>query len=214
MFTTKSALTVTRNVGLLALLVAVLALCGCSCKEFEEQIVLLDQQIADLQGVVAEREATISEKEQIAAELEEQLAALRGENAALVEQLEEVVMITVDEKLMFVSSGDFIREEMVPTLQVIANVLSQHPTWDVYVQGHTDNKKIYEEFQEKWATNWELGAYRACSVVRYLTNELGMSADRFAAVSYGPFHPIGDNETPEGRSENRRVTFLMHKPEH
>ena len=39
------------------------------------------------------------------------------------------------------------------------------------------------------------------------------TAERFAAVSYGPFRPVADNETAEGRAQNRRVRFILHKPE-
>ena len=151
--------------------------------------------------------------EQIAAELEASLAGVREENAALVEQIEEVVMITLDDEVVFVSSSVIVREDVVPTLQAIAGVIRQHPTWDVYVQGHTDDKKILEEFQDQWPTNWEMASDRACAITRYLTNELDLPAERFAAVSYGPFQPIGDNETASGRSENRRVTIVLHKPE-
>ena len=41
MFVANRALTVTRNVCLLIVLAAILGLSGCSCKEFEEQILLL-----------------------------------------------------------------------------------------------------------------------------------------------------------------------------
>jgi outer membrane protein OmpA-like peptidoglycan-associated protein len=32
-------------------------------------------------------------------------------------------------------------------------------------------------------------------------------------VSYGPFQPVGDNETAEGREQNRFVRIVLHKPE-
>lgn len=70
-----------------------------------------------------------------------------------------------------------------------------------------------EAIPERWPTNWELGAYRATAVVRYLTNELKLEAARFAAVSYGPFRPLDTNATPEGRARNRFVQIVLHKPQ-
>ncbi len=83
----------------------------------------------------------------------------------------------------------------------------------MFVEGYTDNVKIAEEWHDTYPTNWELGAFRAASVVRYMTNQLGLPAERFAAVSYGPFRPVATNETPEGRAKNRAVRVVMHKPE-
>lgn len=122
-------------------------------------------------------------------------------------------MITIQDELSFASSQVIVLDTMVPTLEAIASSIRNHPDWDVYVEGYTDDRKIAEEWQDTYPTNWELGAFRASAVVRYMTNQLGLPAERFAAVSYGPFRPMASNETAEGRAENRRVRVVMHKPE-
>jgi chemotaxis protein MotB len=204
---------VARNLALLGLLIAVLAMAGCSCKEYEEQIMQLDAQIAEMQKDLADKDAVINEREQVAEDLRNNLKDCQGENAVLVEQSEEVVMITVQEDLGFNASQVIVLDTMVPTLEAIARTVRDHPDWNVFVEGFTDSKKILEEFQEQYPSNWELGAFRSCAVVRYMTENLDLSADRFAAVSYGPNRPIADNETPEGRAQNRRVRFTLHKSE-
>jgi chemotaxis protein MotB len=202
---------VARNLALVGLLIAVFAMAGCSCKEYEEQIMQLDAQIAEMQKDLADKDAAISEREQVAEDLRKNLKDCQGENAVLVEQSEEVVMITVQEDLGFNASQVMVLDTMVPTLEAIARTINDHPDWDVFVEGFTDSKKILEEFQEKYPSNWELGAFRSCAVVRYMTNNLNISADRFAAVSYGPYRSVADNDTPEGRAQNRRVRFTLHK---
>jgi chemotaxis protein MotB len=122
-------------------------------------------------------------------------------------------MITVQDDLGFAASQTIVLDTMVPTLEAIARTINDHPNWDVFVEGFTDDKKILEEFQEQYPSNWELGAFRSCAVVRYMTNQMGMDANRFAAVSYGPYRPLADNDTPEGRAQNRRVRFTLHKVE-
>lgn len=205
---------VIRTVVLLGLVALAVNLTGCSsCKDYLLQIDQLNAQVADLQKDVADREAVIKEREQIAEELKGSLKDCQTENAVLVEQAEEVVMITIPDQLGFASGQVMVLDTMVPTLEAIAATVRQHPDWDVYVEGYTDNKKISEEYQEYWPTNWELGAARAASVVRYMTNQLDLPAERFAAVSYGPFRPVADNDTPEGRAKNRMVRVLLHKPE-
>ena len=204
---------IARNLALLGLLIAVLAMAGCSCKEYEEQIMQLDAQIAEMQKDLADKDAVINEREEVAEDLRNNLKDCQGENAVLVEQSEEVVMITVQEDLGFNASQTIVLDTMVPTLEAIARTVRDHPNWDVFVEGFTDSKKILEEFQEQYPSNWELGAFRSCAVVRYMTDNLDLPAERFAAVSYGPYRPLADNETPEGRAQNRRVRFTLHKVE-
>ena len=186
---------------------------GCSCKEYEEQIMQLDAQIAEMQKDLADKDAVIGEREQVAEDLRNNLQDCQGENAVLVEQSEEVVMITVQDDLGFNASQVIVLDTMVPTLEAISRTINDHPNWNVFVEGFTDSKKILDEFQEQYPSNWELGAFRSCAVVRYMTNNMGIDAERFAAVSYGPYHPVADNDTPEGRAQNRRVRFTLHKVE-
>lgn len=201
-----------RAVAALAVLAALAFAAGCSsCKDYKTQIGQLDAQIAEMQGELAARDAKLRESESMAAELERSLSQCRADNQVLVEQRDEVVMITVDDQLAYKSGQVVILDSMVPVLKAIAGTLGNHPDWDVFVEGYTDSRKIGAEFVEKYPSNWELGAFRSCAVVRYLTNELGLPAERFAAVSYGPFRPVADNGTEEGRAQNRQVRFVMHK---
>ena len=200
-----------KKLVLLSALVALVAMAGCSCKEYEEQIMQLDVQIAELQQDLSDRDGVIQEREQVAEDLRQNLADCKGDYAVLVEESEEVIMITVPDQLSFKASQVIVLDTMVPTLQAIANTIGQHRDWDVYVEGYTDSRKVLEEFQEQYPSNWELGAFRACAVVRYMTNELNMPSERFAAVSYGPFRPVADNDSEEGRLANRMVRFVLHK---
>lgn len=201
-----------RALAAVALLAALALVAGCSsCKEYKTQIGQLDTQIAELQAELAARDTKLNEREKVAAELSRNLSECQSENKVLVEQRDEVVMITVEDQLAYKSSQVVILDSMVPVLKAIAGTLGNHPDWDVFVEGYTDSRKIGAEFVEKYPSNWELGAYRSCAVVRYLTNELGLPAERFAAVSYGPFRPLAGNDTEEGRAQNRRVRFILHK---
>jgi chemotaxis protein MotB len=201
-----------RNVALLIVLVAAVALGGCSCKQYQNQITSLDQQIADLQGQLGERESTLAECNDMTKELQDKLKAADQDKAALVEQMNETVIITLDQSVTYASSQFIVLDTMVPTLQTIAGVINEHPDWEVYVEGNTDDVKILEEFQDKIPSNWELGALRSGAVTRYLTNQLNMDPKRFAVVSYGPYRPVASNDTADGRAQNRRVRIVLHKP--
>ena len=208
--------TVRTIVRLAVLAVAVAALAaaaGCSsCKEFKARITELDAQVADLQSQLAAKDGNLGECQKLADELRANLKKCEADKDVLVQQVNEVVMVRVPEKLLFRSGSDQVRSEMKPTLEAIARSIGERPDWEVFVEGHTDDKLIKNEYLERWATNWELGAYRACAVVRYLTGELKLDPQRFAAVSYGPYRPIDSNDTTDGRANNRFVQIAMHKP--
>lgn len=207
----------TKRLALPALLaLAYAAISGCApCKDYKAIIADQETQIEGLNAVIAEREATIAEGRQLADDLREEIADVEAQKDVLVEQLNEVVTVTVPDSIMFASGQVMILDTMVPTLEAIREICQkpEYSEWDIWVEGHTDSQKLWEDFQEIWPSNWELGAARAAAVTRYLTNWLDMDADRFAVVSYGPFRPVGDNSTAEGRKRNRSVRIVLHKPE-
>ncbi len=157
-----------KNLVLLSLLVALVAMAGCSCKEYEEQIMQLDAQVAELQQDLSDREGVIAEREQVAEDLRRNLEDCKGENLVLVEESEEVIMITVPDQLVYSSSQVIVLDTMVPALEAIGATIKQHGSWDVFVEGYTDDRRISEEFQEQYPSNWELSTARAAAVVRYL----------------------------------------------
>ena len=74
--------------------------------------------------------------------------------------------------------------------------------------GFTDNIPIRGSLTKKFPTNWELAGARAASVVRLLEKE-GVDKLKLTAVSYGENQPVASNDTPEGRSQNRRIEIRM-----
>lgn len=73
----------------------------------------------------------------------------------------------------------------------------------VEVKGHTDNVGT-EEF------NLNLSKERAEAVMNYLIKN-GVSASKLSYSYYGMSRPLADNETEEGRRQNRRVEFEILK---
>jgi OOP family OmpA-OmpF porin len=75
------------------------------------------------------------------------------------------------------------------------------PTTTIEIAGHTDS--VGEE-----AANQALSEKRAQAVVDYLV-KAGLPANRFSAVGYGSTQPVADNESDEGKAQNRRIEFLV-----
>jgi outer membrane protein OmpA-like peptidoglycan-associated protein len=67
------------------------------------------------------------------------------------------------------------------------------------VEGHTDSTGAD-------AYNQALSERRANSVLRYLV-DAGVPASRLSAQGFGESQPVADNDTAEGRAQNRRVVL-------
>ena len=60
----------------------------------------------------------------------------------------------------------------------------------------------------EFASNWELSAARAVTVVKFL-ERAGVSASRLSAAGYAHLRPTADNSTEEGRAANRRIEIIL-----
>ncbi len=87
----------------------------------------------------------------------------------------------------------------------IASVLATLSGRRIQIEGHTDNVPIHNE---TYASNWELAAGRAFSVLRTLT-EHGVAADALSAASYGEYRPRANNQDEVGRAANRRIEIVL-----
>jgi chemotaxis protein MotB len=113
--------------------------------------------------------------------------------------------VKMKDKILFSSGSARIGKEGKEALTAVAEVLAGIEDKVVRVEGHTDNVPLG---RGGFATNWELSTARALAVVRLLQDS-GVDPARLAAAGYGEFQPIASNDTPEGRSENRRIEIVL-----
>ena len=112
--------------------------------------------------------------------------------------------IELSSALLFPSGDALPHDAAFAIVEKIAGILAPFEN-PIQVEGFTDNLAINTP---QYPTNWELSAARAASVVRMLAMD-GVAPSRLAAVGYGEFQPITDNESAEGRSRNRRVVLVI-----
>lgn len=115
------------------------------------------------------------------------------------------VYIEFKEKILFDTGRAEIKDEGIPALMKIAELIRNMPN-HIVIEGHTDNVPIHTS---QFPSNWELSSARALSVLYYMTNNRGLDANRFSIAAYGEYSPIASNDTPEGRMQNRRVNVLI-----
>jgi OOP family OmpA-OmpF porin len=93
-----------------------------------------------------------------------------------------------------------IRPESMGTLNMIVQVLKDNPAIKFEIDGHTDNSGAA-------AHNLALSQQRADAVKKQLVT-MGVDASRLSTKGMGDTKPLGDNSTPEGKANNRRVEFI------
>ena len=103
--------------------------------------------------------------------------------------------------ISFAPGSARLDEASRPLLESVADIVSRCPDLSIRVAGHTDS--VGAE-----AANQALSERRAASVAAWLA-ERGIAADRFTSVGFGEAQPIAGNDTPEGRSRNRRIEFSV-----
>lgn len=103
--------------------------------------------------------------------------------------------------ILFDFNSDGLRPESTPVLAEILRTLNDHPDLNIVIVGHTDS--VGEDDY-----NQELSERRAASVVNHLV-ENGIDEARLSSAGRGEAEPVADNDTLEGRQENRRVVIKV-----
>jgi chemotaxis protein MotB len=133
--------------------------------------------------------------------------AMQRQEVSLLQGTDRLT-IRVGGEALFRPGEISLRPESRTTLDKIAAVLQGIPDYVIRVEGHTDNIPVTGATRERWPSNWELSAVRAASVVRYL-QEKGLSPEQLALGGYAFYRPVTSNDTPEGRTLNRRIEITL-----
>ncbi len=158
---------------------------------------------------------SLAEVPQAAAPVQQQEMAaaqklLQNFGSALRDRLEisvasGMINLQVSDNILFPAASATLTGPGDAVLEELAAALDDQ-TFSLSVEGHTDNLPIQTSL---FPSNWELSSARAAAVTRALI-ERGIAPDRVRAIGYGDTRPRADNLSAEGRSKNRRVSFVLH----
>ncbi|TYO99862.1 chemotaxis protein MotB [Geothermobacter ehrlichii] len=219
-----------------------LAACEADLDRAQKDILRLEDVLstrsAEAGKAMAEMRRRIDELETAKRELEKQvererlarearIAKMKTTYDALVGKLEEEIKrgeITISElqgrltvnmveRILFDSGSADIKPEGLKILARVGDILKNVQDKDILVEGHTDNVPISARLRDRFPSNWELSTARAANVVHFLQDRVGIPGSRLAIVGYGEHRPIADNDTPEGREENRRIQIVLVAPQ-
>jgi outer membrane protein OmpA-like peptidoglycan-associated protein len=110
--------------------------------------------------------------------------------------------IKINDIIYFDTAKATIQERSNDLLTELAKVINEHPEIKkIRIEGHTDSKGDD-------LSNLRLSQARAESVAAWLKSH-GVDGSRLDAAGFGEMRPIATNDTEEGRSQNRRVEFII-----
>ena len=119
----------------------------------------------------------------------------RGGSCTTVEtfNVREKITLQLDRRLDNVAKAQ---------LDEIALRMQQGPRLSALITGHTDDRGSE-------SANLRVGGRRADAVRDYLVKQHGIDESRIETQSSGESHPVADNQTREGREQNRRVEIEL-----
>jgi outer membrane protein OmpA-like peptidoglycan-associated protein len=146
-------------------------------------------------NVEAEREARLAAEKKAAAALKslEEVARVKEESRGIV--------ITLSGAVLFATGKYTLLPIAKSKLQEVAKALLEQGDSDIVIEGHTDSRGSDDK-------NQELSLRRAEEVRGYLVSQ-GIPTNSVKAVGRGEENPVADNDTAEGRANNRRVEIIV-----
>ena len=87
----------------------------------------------------------------------------------------------------------------------IAHLLEAQPDLSFMIEGHTDNKSFKGDNND----NWTLSVIRAAAVAKILQSKYKVDPKRMIAAGRSEYLPVANNNTKEGRLNNRRIRILL-----
>lgn len=152
-------------------------------------------------------EAAQEELKEMVSDFETYFAENNLQEQIKIEKMEEFVRLTFPDGILFDVGKANLRQNVLPTLRLVAEELLKYPDSDVKIEGHTDSDPISTII---YPSNWYLSGARAIAVGEFFIDESGLSPVRIAVEGRGEFLPVAPNDTPENKAKNRRVEIKIY----
>ena len=144
--------------------------------------------------------------ESIRKDMRTTVTGLGMDDQVIIQGGEKEILISLRENVTFPTGEANILKDSEPILDTIAQITKKYPTFQVEIDGHTDDQPINTS---RFPSNWELSVARATSVLKYLITHHQLDPARFTIKGNAEQRPLSSNSTPEERAQNRRVEIRL-----
>jgi outer membrane protein OmpA-like peptidoglycan-associated protein len=136
--------------------------------------------------------------------LDKQAQELEATKLAEVKRTDDGLLVELASDILFDSGASVLSEDSLENVQKLGKILARYSDDRIKVLGYTDavGGKAYNE---------QLSLRRADAVKRVLTG-CGVQEKQVTALGLGEARPVASNETPAGRTRNRRVELHIDVP--
>ena len=117
------------------------------------------------------------------------------------------VELLISGALLFDSGHAELKEECLPIVSKLGDILRLYDDYLIEIIGHTDNVPMVSG---AFPDNDHLSSARAISAKNYLVEEKGMDVATMKWSGKGEYEPIASNATEDGRARNRRVEIRIY----
>ncbi|MBP8193413.1 MAG: OmpA family protein, partial [Chitinophagales bacterium] len=117
-----------------------------------------------------------------------------------------VVLISLSDNMLYKSGSSEISTRANSVLEKIAKVINDYKTFDVLIEGNTDNVPIATSCL---IDNWDLSVKRATSIARVLQKNYGVDPSRIIAGGRSEYNAKVPNDTKANKSINRRTEIII-----
>ena len=132
-----------------------------------------------------------------------------GIDGVTISRGEDYTFIVFEDKTFFDGDSSIMTEAGKQTLDVFCEAIAPADEMleQVNIMAHTAQGDPNRPNNPR--TDRMLSAMRAGEVCIYIQLKEAIDPAKLVNISYGPFRPVADNGTREGRARNRRVEILM-----
>ena len=117
-----------------------------------------------------------------------------------------VVLISLSDNMLYKSGSYEISTKAGSVLEKISKVINDYKTFDVLIEGNTDNVPIASNCM---TDNWDLSVKRATSVARILQKNYSVDPSRIIAGGRSEYNGKVPNDTKANKSTNRRTEIII-----
>ncbi|WP_309607529.1 OmpA family protein [Flavobacterium sp.] len=160
--------------------------------------------VNELEGLIASKEASMKKLKET---LSKSLKAFEGKGLT-IQQKDGKVYVSMENKLLFESGSWAVGAEGKKAVVAVGKVLGDNPDISVLIEGHTDNDKFTGAVGQI-ENNWDLSTKRATAIVNIIGENAKVKKENLTAAGRGEYSPLMSNETPEGKSKNRRIEIIL-----
>ncbi len=196
----------------------------------KDELAAQDKLLADQKALIGEQEQYLKAANKELLEMRSRMQTIAVLRLSILEQIRDSVVgvmgdaskvtigdngsIVLNEGVFFDVGSSAVKPGARPTLDRLVEVFrtfladGENAKYvdSIVISGHTDSTGTDEQ-------NRKLSTERANAVLGYLLEsgkgELNAYAQYFCAAGYGETRPVADNDTVEGRAQNRRIEISI-----